>query len=77
MQHCALTTLDSFDKVCEFYKSKLKNVQNSINQTTDKGKMAMFVAKGDNGEDIAVNIATDNEKKITRVEITKVHKPKQ
>lgn len=77
MQQCILTTSDDFDKVCEFYKSKLKNIENSLNQTTDKGKMAMFSAKGDDGEDIAVNITTDEEKKVTKIHIIKVQKPKQ
>lgn len=74
MHNCILTTSDGFEKVCGFYKSNLKNVKNSFNQNTGDNKMAVFSVAGDKGEEIAVNISTDNEKKITRVQVVRVQK---
>ncbi|MCE5324413.1 hypothetical protein LLG46_14020 [bacterium] len=74
MHNCMLTTSDDFEKVYEFYKSNLKNVKNSFNQNTDGNKMAVFSVAGDNGEEIAVNISTDKEKKITRIQVVRVQK---
>ncbi|HOW53497.1 MAG TPA: hypothetical protein PLR60_02490 [Syntrophorhabdaceae bacterium] len=44
-----MTTNDSFDKVVSFYKSNLKDVQQSMDQTSSDQKMAMFMTgkKGD------------------------------
>lgn len=77
MKQHMLTTPDDFDKVFEFYKSKLKNVQNTINQNTGDGKMGMFSAKAADGSDLSVNITTDKEAKVTRIQVISVQKGKE
>lgn len=76
-QQHMLTTPDDFDKVFEFYKSRLKNVKNTFNQTAADNKMAMFSATSADGSAISLHIIADKEKKVTRIQVITVQKPKQ
>ena len=67
MQQHMLTTPDDFDKVVDFYKSKLKDVQGSFTQTIGDDRMSMFTAKSTRGGDVRVQIITDSEEKVTRI----------
>lgn len=73
-QQHILTTPDEFGKVLAFYKSKLKHVKGAIDQTMGDGRMAMFTAGSADGSNLHVQITTDNDKKVTRIQIIKVEK---
>lgn len=75
MKQVMLTSKDSFDDVEGFYKSKLKNVENSFSQQTPNGKMAMFSVKASGGASIAMTISEDKKEKVTRIHVVDVKKP--
>jgi len=76
MHQNMLSTPDDFDKVFEFYKSHLKNVKNTMNQSTGDGMMAMFNLTAADGAEITVHLTTDKEKNLTRIHVMKMQKPK-
>jgi hypothetical protein len=61
-------TPDSLEKVTAFYKSNLKNVQNSVVQESGDQGMAMFYIGNDGA--ISVNIASDKNKE-TVIQVAK------
>jgi hypothetical protein len=75
MQQHVLSTPDSFDKVAAFYKSHLKNVKQSMNQSMGNQSMAMYVVTGVDGKDINVHIMEDTAKKVTTIQVLKLSKP--
>ena len=77
MKQTMLTTPDGFDKVFAFYKSRLKNVKNTVNQSMGDGKMAIFSAASADGSELTVHIMTDKSKNVTTIQVMKMPKPKQ
>lgn len=75
MKHHMLSTPDDFDKVFAFYKSKLKNVENTMNQTAGSEKVAVFALKPEGGLTTSVSITSDKENKVTRIQVIRVQKP--
>lgn len=76
MQHNTLTTKDDFEKVLEFYQSKLKNVKNTISQTMGDTKLAIFELESDKSSDMSLHIMMDKDQKLTRIQVVKVQKEK-
>lgn len=68
-----LMTGDSVDKVKAFYKSNLKNVQNTIEQDTPDGKVTMFMLES-GGKVITVNISSNTQDKKTMIMVSKAPK---
>jgi len=75
IQQNVLSTSDDFDKVVEFYKSKLKNVKNTVNQSAGDQKIAIFQLTKENGAETTVQIATDKQKNRTIIHIITANKP--
>jgi hypothetical protein len=69
-----LTTPDDFEKVFEFYKSNLKNVKNSFNQSANDQKMAIFTLKGTDDSDISVTLTRGSSKDVTNIQVIRATK---
>jgi hypothetical protein len=76
MKQHMLTTPDDFDKVFAFYKTNLKRVKNTMNQAAGDGKIGIFAVTTESGADLTVNLTTDKEKKVTRIQVISVGKSK-
>ena len=74
VEHHSLSTKDDFTKVVAFYKSKLKNPQNSYVQEAGKDKMAMFnIEQGKTS--IVVHVVYTEKEGKTIINVTKSNKP--
>jgi hypothetical protein len=67
----SMTTNDNFDKVVSFYKSNLKDVQHSMDQTMGDQKMSMFMT-GKEGDMRTIQIMASTAGGPTNIQITKV-----
>lgn len=68
--HYMLSTGDGFEKVAEFYKNNLKNVQGQQNMSQGDSKMAMFSIGKDKME-MMVHVIWDAKKKQTMIQVIK------
>lgn len=68
-----LSTTDSFDKVAEFYKSKLKKAQSNIVQGQGGQNMAMFTME-QGKTSIMVHVMADKDAGKTTINVTKGEK---
>ncbi|MBP6965541.1 MAG: hypothetical protein KBC96_14185 [Armatimonadetes bacterium] len=75
MKHHMLSTRDDFDKVFAFYESKLRNVENTMNQTAGSEKIAVFTLEPKGGVKTSVSITSDKENKVTRIQVITFRKP--
>jgi hypothetical protein len=66
-----LSTNDPFDKVVAFYKTNMKDVQQTMNQTAGDQKMVVFMA-GRKGDMRNVQIVAGTSGGTTNIHITKV-----
>ena len=66
-----MSTNDSFDKVAAFYKTNLKDVQQSMDQTAGDQKIAMFMT-GRKGNMRNVQIIAKTSGGPTNIQITKI-----
>jgi hypothetical protein len=66
-----MSTNDSFDKVSAFYKTNLKDVQQSMDQTAGDQKIAMFMT-GKKGNMRNVQITAKTSGGPTNIQITKI-----
>lgn len=67
----SFTTNDGFDKVVGFYKTNLKNVQHSMDQTMGDQKMSMFMT-GQEGDMRTIQVMANASGGPTNIQITKV-----
>lgn len=67
-----LTTGDDFDKVYTFYKSNLKNVDQTLNQSSGDQKMAMFSIGAKEKGSINVHIIRDDKKGETLIQVIRL-----
>lgn len=77
MHQTVLTSSDDFEKVYNFYTSHLKKIETSMNQQGGEENMAMFTVKSSQGEPITVHVMADKQKKVTRIMVMKMPKPKE
>ena len=73
MQHNNLVTTDSFDKVDSFYKSNLKKVKSSVNNTQGDQQMSMYVL-GTDAAPITVTISAEKGENKTNIMVMKAQK---
>ncbi len=67
-----LGTKDDFDKVYTFYKTNLKNVEQTLNQSAGDQKMAMFTVGNKEKGTINVNIIRDEKKGETLIQVLRL-----
>ena len=73
MEHTALVTPDSFEKVAAFYKSGLKNPRNTHSATYDDTQSAVFVM-GDDKASLTVTITATKGEKQTNIVVMKMNR---
>ena len=61
MNQALLKTTDDYDKVHEFYKSRLKDVTSSNEMVMEGNKIAMFGLKGADGRQVTVQVIQDKD----------------
>ncbi len=71
VQRTVISTPDSLEKVYNFYKDNLKDVEDPMLHEMDGAMMGMMSGKANDGGKINVHITTDKVKKLTNIQVFK------